>query len=88
MEFKGIHFISNEKVAEFEAHVSEVERNVSGFCSIVVSEAYEQLGVAQFYNGKLKESLLNLIKSLASPFEEIRYNMKQYHAICKIKLLV
>ena len=59
MDFTGVHFLASEKVQHFYNTVGDIVANPEVYCELEQSEAYQQLGVAQYYEGKYREALSN-----------------------------
>lgn len=84
MEFEGIDILTALKISEFESNVALTSSSKTDYTNIERSEAFETLGIAQFYNGDYSDAVLNLEKAISNRF----INLKSKRRLMIVKSLV
>ncbi len=72
MDFDRVHLIVSDNVKQFQKALKKITRRKKKYTDVEVSEAYESLGIAQFYHGDLKEAVINLELSIDPRYIELK----------------
>ena len=84
MNFNNVLILPPLKVLQLEDDVARKTADKTRFTNIERSDAFESLGIAQFYNGNYAEAISNLEASIAPRYIKV----KSKRRVAVIKTLV
>jgi len=84
LSIASIDMIPEDLLVKSQITLSRIKENTKKYSVVEQSEAYEIMGICQYFNGQYRDAMLNLETSIKGQFEAI----KPPRQLCYIQILV